>query len=202
MSLTLDLRSRYGNPTERVSNKQRPYLHQHAKAFIAISPFLVMASVGSDGRVDASPRGDPPGFVMVTADDGLAIPDRPGNNLLDSLGNIAANPRIGLVFFVPGMSETLRVNGLAQISFDANLLEGLGINEKPARSALIVKTEEVFFHCGKALIRSDLWNPAKHIERSDFPSLGTIAAAIDGGSMEEAAAVDRFIEDGYRQRLY
>jgi len=162
----------------------------------------VLASRGSDGHLDASPRGDAPGFVHVVDDGTLAIPDRPGNNRLDTLGNLTADPHVGMVFFVPGVNETLRVNGVARISFDPGLLEKLAFGGKLPRSALVVTVEEVYFHCGKALIRSDLWNPEKRIERNAFPSYGTIATDIRGGTPEEAAASDQRLQEGYRNRLY
>jgi PPOX class probable FMN-dependent enzyme len=201
-TVSIDLRSRYEFANERVLKKQLPRLEKHSRAFIARSPFLVLASTDRDGRLDASPRGDAPGFVQIIDDDTLAIPDRPGNNRLDTLDNVSANPHVGMIFFVPGMNETLRVNGQARITFEPALLESLGFNGKPARSALVVKTEEVFFHCGKALIRADLWNPDKHIERRAFPTLGSIITDIVGGDAEAAAAADLRVDDDYRTRLY
>ena len=198
----LDLRAHYEEPTERVRTKVQPRLEKHARAFIGLAPFLVLASRGDDGRLDASPRGDAPGFVQVLDDATIAIPDRPGNNRLDTLGNLTTDPHVGIVFFVPGVNETLRVNGTAEISFAPALLEQLAFGGKPARAALVVHIAEVYFHCGKALIRSDLWNPAKRIERSAFPSYGTISTDIRGGTAEEAAATDRRLEEGYRNRLY
>ena len=198
----VDLRAHYEDPTERVRTKVQPRLEKHARAFIALSPFLVLASRGDDGGLDASPRGDAPGFVQVVDDATLAIPDRPGNNRLDTLGNVSADPHVGIVFFVPGVNETLRVNGTAEISFEPALLDALAFAGKAPRSALVVHVAEVYFHCGKALIRSDLWNPAKRIERSAFPSYGTISTDIRGGTAEEAAAADRRLEEGYRNRLY
>jgi len=197
-----DLRSIYEPPSERVLKKQLPHLEKHSRAFIALAPFFVLASTGKDGRVDASPRGDAPGFVRVLDDRTLVIPDRPGNNRLDSLGNMLADPHVGMIFFVPGMNETLRVNGTARISTDPELLESMAVQGKLPRSAIVVTVEECYFHCAKALIRSDLWNPAKHIERSAFPSYGTIMTDIRGGTPEDAAATDRRLQNGYRIELY
>lgn len=197
-----DLRTLYGQPTERVLKKQLPHLEKHSRAFIGLSPFFVLASTGKDGRVDASPRGDAPGFVHVLDDNTLAIPDRPGNNRLDTLGNLLADPHVGMIFFLPGMNETLRVNGTARISTEPALLDAMAVQGKRPRSAVVVTVEECYFHCAKALIRSDLWNSEKHIERSAFPSYGTIMSDIRGGTAEDAAATDRRLQNGYREELY
>ena len=130
----------------------------------------------------------------------MLIPDRLGNNRVDTLGNLVARPGVGLIFFVPGINETLRVNGRASITADPALLEPLAVNGKAPRSGILVSAEEVYFHCGKALIRSDLWNPEKQIRRSDFPSLGRILADQIGGiSVEES---ERYTTESYRTRLY
>lgn len=200
--MTTDLRSLYDEPSERVLKKQLPHLEKHSRAFIALSPFFVLASTGNDGRVDASPRGDAPGFVRVLDDYTLAVPDRPGNNRLDTLGNLLVDPHVGMIFFVPGMNETLRVNGTARISTDPELLEAMSVQGRAPRSAVVVTVEECYFHCAKALIRSDLWNSRKHIERGAFPSYGTIMSDIRGGTPEDAAATDRRLQNGYRDELY
>ena len=161
---------------------------------------MVIASADPEGHCDASPKGDAPGFVHVIDDATLLIPDRLGNNRVDTLGNLVERPGIGVIFFVPGINETLRVNGRAQITADPELLEPLAVNGKVPRSGILISAEEVFFHCGKALIRSDLWNPDKHVKRSDFPSLGRILAdQIGGMSIEES---ERFTAESYRTRLY
>ncbi len=131
----------------------------------------------------------------------LLIPDRLGNNRVDTIGNLLDAPGVGLIFFVPGLLETLRVNGTARITTDPALLEPTAVNGKVPRSGILVSVEEVYFHCGKALIRSDLWNPDKHVARSDFPSLGRIITEQinEGGSVEEA---ERYTAESYRTRLY
>lgn len=197
-----DLRSKYQPPSQGVLRKQVSFLEKHAKAFIARSPFLVLASSGSGGRVDASPRGDMPGFVRVLDDHRLVIPDRPGNNRLDTFQNILIEPHVGMIFFVPGMNETLRVNGIAHLSFDDELLASLAVDGKSARSGLVVHADEVFFHCGKALIRSHLWDPEKHIDRSTLPSFGAMLTDIRGGTAEDVVAAERSIEQNYRDDLY
>jgi PPOX class probable FMN-dependent enzyme len=195
------LRELYGMPSERAVKKQIDRLDHHCRAFIARAPFLVIASSDPSGRCDASPKGDAPGFVAVVDERSLLIPDRLGNNRTDTLGNLLARPGVGLIFFVPGINETLRVNGRASVTTDPALLTPLAVNGKMPRSGILVAVEEVYFHCGKALIRSDLWNPDKHVRRSDFPSMGRILAEQIGGglSVEES---ERMTAEGYRTRLY
>src|SRR5215471_4619222 len=195
-----DIREIYGEPMERTVKKQLPRLEKHSRAFIALSPFLVIASSDPSGRCDASPKGDAPGFVKVIDDETLLIPDRLGNNRVDTIGNLLSRPGVGLIFFVPGVNETLRVNGRARLITDPALLEPLAVNGKVPRSGIVVAAEEIYFHCGKALIRSDLWNPDKQLRRSEFPSLGRILADQIGGiSVEES---DRLTAESYKTRLY
>jgi len=168
--------------------------------FIALSPFLVLASADGAGRADASPRGDAPGFVQVLDDRTLLIPDRRGNNRVDSYGNILSSPGVGLIFMVPGIAETLRVNGRARLTRDADLLQPSTVQERMPTLGLVVEVEEAFFHCGKALIRSKLWDPASQVERSSFPTLGRIVAEQTKGiSVAEAEAN---LAEAYRSRLY
>jgi len=190
----------YGPPNDRSLKKQLSRFDRHCRAFIARSPFLVIASSDPLGRCDASPKGDAPGFVKVIDDETLLIPDRLGNNRVDTIGNLLERPGVGLIFFVPGLNETLRVNGRARLITDPALLEPLAVNGKVPRSGIVVAAEEIYFHCGKALIRSDLWNPDKQLRRSEFPSLGRILADQIGGiSVEEA---ERLTAESYRTRLY
>ena len=194
------LRESYGAPSTRALKKQLSRLDKHCRDFIARSPFLVIASADPSGRCDASPKGDAPGFVQVVDDTTLLIPDRLGNNRIDTLANLVARPGIGLIFFVPGINETLRVNGKSAITNNPALLEPLSVNGKVPRSAILITAEEIYFHCGKALIRSDLWNPDKQVRRSDFPSLGRILADQIGGiSVEES---ERYTAESYKTRLY
>jgi len=194
------LRQLYGEPGERAVKKQLTRFDRHCRNFIALSPFLVIASSDPSGRCDASPKGDAPGFVQVVDDTTLLIPDRLGNNRVDTLGNLLSSPGIGLIFFVPGLNETLRVNGRAQVTTDPELLEPLAVNGKRPRSGIVVAAEEIYFHCGKALIRSDLWNSKKQIERAAFPSLGRIIAEQVGGIDPDEA--ERQTTESYRTRLY
>jgi uncharacterized protein len=196
----VQLREAYGAASERSLKKQLSRFDKHCRAFIERSPFLVIASSDPSGRCDASPKGDMPGFVRALDDETLLIPDRLGNNRIDTLGNLLERPGVGLIFFVPGLNETLRVNGRARVTTDRAMLEPLAVNGKMPRSGILVVAEEIYFHCGKALIRSDLWNPEKHLPRSQFPSLGRILADQIGGiSVEES---ERLTAEGYKSRLY
>src|SRR5437660_5170925 len=194
-----ELRAIYGPPSDRSVKKQLQRLEKHSRAFIALSPFLVIASADPSGRVDASPKGDAPGFVQVLDDETLLIPDRLGNNRVDTIGNLLASPGVGLIFFVPGLRETLRVNGRARITTDPALLEPCAVNGKVPRSGILITADEVYFHCGKALIRSDLWNPDKHVAKGDWPSLGRIIAEQIGTAPVEG---ERMTAESYRTRLY
>jgi uncharacterized protein len=196
-----EIREIYGEPMERAVKKQLPRLEKHSRAFIGLSPFLVTATCDAEGRCDASPKGDAPGFVHVLDDETLLIPDRLGNNRIDTISNLLEHPRIGLIFFVPGLRETLRVNGRAQVTTDPALLATCVAQGKLPRSGIVVTAEEVYFHCGKAIIRSDLWNPAKQIKMADFPSLGIIIADQIGQAVK-AEEAERLTEESYRTRLY
>lgn len=175
-------------------------LDHFCRDFIALSPFLVLASSDSEGRADASPRGDGPGFVQVLDEKTLLIPDRRGNNRVDSFGNVLSSPGVGLVFFVPGINETLRVNGRARLTRDEALLEPTTVQEKTPKLGLLVEVDEAYFHCGKALIRSKLWAQDAQVERGSFPTLGRIVA--EQTKAVDAAEADANLEEAYRTRLY
>jgi PPOX class probable FMN-dependent enzyme len=194
-----DVRALYGEPSDLVQKKVLDRLDKHCQHFIRLSPFVVIASCDDSGA-DATPRGDAPGFVAILDDRRLLIPDRRGNNRIDTLLNVARNPKIGLLFMVPGINETLRVNGTGRITSDAALLEPLAAQGKVPTSALEVDVHEAFFHCGKALIRSRLWEADAKIDRKSFPSLGRIVADQIAGIDAEAA--DKNLEEAYRSRLY
>ena len=191
-----ELREFYGEPSQRAKYKQLDKLDVHCRNFIAHSPFLVLSSAGADGSADASPKGDAPGFVVVLDDQTLLIPDRLGNNRVDSFQNIMENPHVGLLFFVPGMNETLRVNGRASLTTDPALLEPLAVQGKAPKAGLLVKVDEAFLHCAKALIRSNLWAPATQIDRKSFPSMGKMLA--DQIGTEHSPEADE--EDRKRQQ--
>lgn len=194
------LENYYGTPSSIAKRKDIGRLDEHCRRFIATSPFLVLASAGADGTVDASPRGDAPGFVAMLDDSTLAIPDRPGNRRVDSLSNIVSSPNVGVLFFVPGMNETLRVNGRARISRDPDLLASLTAREKLPLSVLVISVEEVFLHCAKALIRSELWNPERQIDRKAFPTLGKMLADQLKGI--DADGTEDFVQKSITDRLY
>lgn len=170
-----DLRGIYPEPTARVIAKVRPSIDRHAAKFIALSPFCVLATSGSDGSVDASPRGGNPGFVSVKGPNELLMPDRAGNNRIDSFQNIVAGSGLlQLIFFVPGIDETLRVSGRGGMSVDPDLLGALEEFGKPPRAVLRIAVTECYFHCGKALMRSQLWSGDARVERSVLPSISQI----------------------------
>jgi uncharacterized protein len=180
-------------------------LDPHAREFIARSPFLCIGTQSADGRADVSPRGDPAGFVRVLDDQTLLIPDRPGNNRLDTQSNILANPAVGLLFMVPGFDDTLRINGTAQITRDPGLLALLAVNDRLPVTAIVVTIQEVFLHCAKAFRRSKLWDPDARQDRSEMPSLVKIildqtnAAPVDEGVQ---AKLDADLEEDYRGSMY
>ena len=163
------LRALHMKPMSRSTDKVLRRLDVHCRAIIARSPFCVVATQGPDGA-DVSPRGDPPGFAQVLDDNHLLLPDRVGNNRLDNFANLLANPAIGMLFLVPGMGETLRINGTARITDDPRLLEPLTVQRRAPKIGLLIEVREAFLHCSKALVRSDLWNPEKRIDRSVLPS--------------------------------
>jgi PPOX class probable FMN-dependent enzyme len=170
-----DLAAIYPKPTLRVIAKARPAIDSHAKKFIGMSPFCVLATSGADGSVDASPRGGNPGFVGVTGPNTLVMPDRSGNNRIDSFRNIVEGSGfVHLVFFVPGIDETLRVGGRGSLSADPELLASMVEFGKPPRALLRIDVNEVYFHCGKALMRSKLWAADTRVERSVMPSISTV----------------------------
>jgi hypothetical protein len=195
-----ELRSYYGEPAERARKKQLSRLDVHCRNFIAMSPFLVMSTAAADGSTDASPKGDVPGFVVVQDDHTLLIPDRPGNNRVDSFQNLLENPHVGLLFFVPGMNETLRVNGRARLTIDPETLAPMSVNGKTPRAALVVQVEEAYLHCAKALIRSRLWDPETQIDRKSFPTMGQMMADQIGGL--DPVEVQKSYEERNRNRLY
>lgn len=194
------LREHYGEVHPLAVKKVLTRLDRHCRDFIALSPFLVLATTDAEGHVDASPRGDAPGFVQVLDDVTLLLPDRPGNNRVDSYGNVVANPGVGLLFLVPGINETLRVNGTARVVTEQTLLEPAVAQGKVPRAGLLVTVDEAFLHCGKALIRARLWDAERHVPRSRLPSLGRIIADQTGACDAEQA--DKAVDHSYRTTLY
>ena len=196
----LALRDLYGTVNSLAERKVLTSLDRHCRAFISLSPLVVIATGDGAGRMDASPRGDAPGFVLIIGDDVLLLPDRPGNNRVDSYGNIVAHPGVGLLFFVPGIDETLRVNGKAAVITDADRLATVASHGKTPKAGLLITVEEAFFHCGKALKRSRFWSPDGHLERGAFPTLGRVISDQTGQCTAEEA--DARIASDYVKALY
>ncbi|NDV85283.1 pyridoxamine 5'-phosphate oxidase family protein [Aurantimonas aggregata] len=194
-----DLEAVYGEPVRGSLMKEIDHLSAHYRTFVQHAPFVLVASAGPGG-LDCSPRGDAPGFVTVADEKTLLLPDRRGNNRVDTLRNVVADPRVALLFLVPGVGETLRVNGTAEIDVDPELLASFAIQGKAPRSVLRVHVERVYFQCQKALVRSHLWDPGTRIERSQLPSTGEILAALD--REVDAAAYDAAYPERMRQTIY
>jgi PPOX class probable FMN-dependent enzyme len=166
------LRRLYATPRERAVRKQLAALDPHCRRFIALSPFLVLATVGANGRMDASPRGGAPGFVKCTAQGALLVPDAPGNNRLDSLENIIATGRVGMIFMIPGVDETLRVNGKASVSVREEHIAACTDERRAPKTVIEVEVEEAYLHCAKAFMRSRLWSDDARVQRSVLPTMG------------------------------
>ena len=191
------LRALYPMPGERALRKQMAALDRHALRFIALSPFVVLSTADAQGRQDASPRGGAPGFVHAVDAQRLWIPDAPGNHRLDSLGNIVATGRIGLLFLLPGVDETLRVNGRAQLCDEADRLAPFAADAR-VRLVIEVQAEEVYLHCAKALMRSKLWSDAARVERSVLPSMGRMIndqTGVDAPAESQEQMLARYAKD-------
>lgn len=198
------LRSLFSATHDLAVQKFRTSLGPHAQAFIRRSPLLCLGTQDLAGKADVSPRGDPPGFVRILDERTLAIPDRPGNNRLDSLSNIVANPSVGLLFMIPGFDETLRVSGRATLTTDPELLHQLVVNERVPTLAIVVETTGVFLHCAKAFRRSHLWDPSHRQDRSEMPSLIKMILDDTTGAPppDDMRRIDDGLEEDYRRTLY
>jgi len=193
-----ELRALYQKVSGRAKDKVFPALDKHSKNFIHHSPFLVLSTVGSNGKLDASPRGGEAGFVKILSDNELLIADSKGNNRLDSLSNIVETGEIGMLLMIPGVDETLRINGTATISTKPELLSQFSEEQNPPRTCIVVKTEQVFLHCAKAFMRSKLWNEEAKIDRSEFPTMGEMLndqLNIEGNSETQREMVERYKKD-------
>ena len=198
---TLDeLEALYGAPVPTAVTKEIDHLTELHRAYVEASPFVLVATAGLDG-LDCSPRGDPPGFVRVVDDKTLLMPDRRGNNRLDTLRNLVEDPRIGLLFLVPGIGVTLRVNGTAEISTDLELRESFAIDGKLPATVIVVTATSVYTQCPKALIRSHLWDATRHRDPSELPSVGQILEAITQGAFD-GSAHDAAYPERVRQTIY
>jgi PPOX class probable FMN-dependent enzyme len=189
-----------GEPVERVAYKSRAVLDDIDRAWLAASPLCFIATSAADGTCDVSPKGDPPGFVHVLDERTIVIPDRPGNRRVDGFRNVLTNPHVGLVFIVPGRTDSLRVNGSAELLRDAPFFDELVVKGHRPRLALVVGVEEVFYHCSKALMRSALWEPDSWTP-DELPSRAEIVRALEarGESLEELEA---YYGPGYADKLY
>ena len=196
-----ELRAVIGPEPPGLADKNQPQLDDFATEFIAKSPFLVLSTVDAEGRIDTSPKGDAPGFVLVEDERCIVIPDRPGNRLAYGHRNILANPRAGVIFLIPGTPETLRVSGRAELSADRELLQRLAARGKPAVLAIRLHIDEVFFHCAKAFIRAALWKPEAWPQRRHEVSFGKMYAARKKAAAGAAAAIDAAIAADYRDNL-
>jgi PPOX class probable FMN-dependent enzyme len=172
----------YDAPSDVSTAKEIDYISDHYRAFIEAAPFFALATGGPEG-LDCSPRGDAPGFVRVGDPKTLMVPDRRGNNRIDSLRNIMRDPRVALLFLIPGIGETIRVVGRAALAIDPDLLAGFTVNGKPPCCVIVVTVERVFYQCTKAIVRSKLWDPARHVDRASLPTTGAILAAQTAGRL-------------------
>jgi PPOX class probable FMN-dependent enzyme len=194
------LRTGYPPMIERSKTKELTALDQHCRAYLALSPFMMMGTQNKEGLGDVSPRGDLPGFVKVIDENTIAIPGRPGNNRLDSLSNILENPNVGLIFLVPGVNETLRINGRAEIRDDQDLKKMFEVNGNLPRCVILVHMDTAYMHCAKALMRSKLWDPSVQIERNQLPSMSEWMVAHN--TLEIKPESTEVMEERYKKQLY
>ncbi len=198
------LRALYGEPSALSLKKELDHLDHNCRRFVELSPFLCLATFGADGRADNSPRGDAPGFVEVADEKTLLLPDRPGNNRIDSLTNIVNRPEVGLLFFIPGFTETLRVNGRARLTTAQDLMSRFTVDSRAPRLIVVVTVEEVFLQCSKALIRSKLWKEEARVDRKALPTLGQMIADVVDAKTNAATVktYDELIDQNARDELY
>lgn len=202
-----ELREHFGDPMELALLKELGKLDKHCKEFISRSPFLCIGTSSSSGSADVSPRGDPPGFVQVLDDNTIFIPDRPGNNRLDTLKNITENPNVGILFMIPGFEDTLRINGKANLIKDQEILERCVVNRKAPSMGILVEVNEAYLHCAKAIRRSKLWDSDSQQNRNEMPTLAKmileqVAPPESPPSEQEVKEADDFVEDNYKTGLY
>jgi uncharacterized protein len=195
-----ELDALYGEPVQAAIVKEIDYISDHYKAFIDKAPFVVVATSGPEG-LDCTPRGDPPGFVRVRDKKTVLIPDRRGNNRIDTLRNLVRDPRISLLFMIPGVGNTLRINGTAQIVVDPELCASFAMQGRAPKSVLEVTADRVYFQCPKALVRSRLWSPDAQINRSELPSTGEMIAALSKGAID-GDEYDRAYPQRLKETIY
>lgn len=198
-----ELREVIGHPTATVLAKIADHLNELTRQYIERSPFMCVATVSPDGGLDISPRGDPAGFVQVLDDRTLLIPERPGNRIADTLTNLLADPRIALLFLIPGVGDTFRVNGRATIVEDPELLARCAVDGKAPRLGILVEVEQAYTQCPKAMIRSDLWNPDRHTDPSELPRLGDVIRSLTTPEFDaEKYETERAARYARREGLY
>ena len=197
-----ELRALLGEPAELVRAKVSDRLNDLTRRFVDLSPFVLLATSAPDGTCDVSPRGDPAGFVRVLDDRTLLLPDRPGNRLADSLRNILRNPHVGLLFVVPGVGDTLRVNGRATVETDEELLAPSAVEGKVPRLGLLIEIDEVFTHCSKAFLRARLWDPATFVDRTALPSSGEVHRSLNPEFDAEQYDAERAARYARREGFY
>jgi PPOX class probable FMN-dependent enzyme len=196
------LRSLLGEPSELVQAKVTDRLNDLTRQFVERSPFLCLATSAADGTCDVSPRGDPPGFVRILDERTLVLPDRPGNRLADSHRNVLQNPQVALLFVVPGVTDTLRVNGRATIVTDPELLAACAVEGKTPKLGLVIDIDEVFTHCSKAFLRAQLWDPERYVPREDLPSNGELMRSINPAVDPETYDAERADRYSRREGFY
>ncbi len=192
------LEETYPQPSALVIAKDIGHIDQHIRRFIETAPFYCMATADAAGNQDVTPRGDPPGTFKILGPHTLALPDRPGNNRLDALRNLVENPHIGLLFMIPGIEETVRINGTARLSVDPELLASMAVEGNLPRSAIVVQVTEAFLHCAKAFKRAKLWESSAQVPRNALPSLGVMIADHVKMTPEQRQSADERIELSYR----
>ncbi|MGV9540551.1 pyridoxamine 5'-phosphate oxidase family protein [Nocardia beijingensis] len=197
-----DLRALLGEVAPRVATKERPVLHYRDREWIALSPFLVMSTCDADGNCDASPKGDPAGFVRVLDDTTIAIPERPGNRRADGYLNILSNPHVGLLFVIPGRRETLRINGRARLVRDAPYFDDMVVRGHRPILAVEVEIDQIFFHCAKAFMRSHLWEPDQW-PQDTLPSAARLVKEVQTNVTESVEELERYYApENYAAKLY
>ena len=195
------LRSIYRKPRELAANKVLTEFEEHSRRFVKLSPFLVISTIGADGIGDVSPRGDAPGFVKVMDDNRtIAIPDRRGNNRIDTLSNIITNPSVGTIFFIPGIAEVMRVNGTATVDDDADLRTAFEVKGKRPSTVILIEAREIYLHCAKAIMRSGLWRQENQVERTIMPTIAQMIS--DQIGRDRPMQTQREVEKAYQKELY
>ena len=197
-----DLRAVLGEPTALVRSKISDRLNDLTRQFVERSPFLCLATSGADGSCDVSPKGDPAGFVRILDEKTLLLPDRPGNRLADSLRNVLENPHVALLFVIPGITDTFRINGRAEIVTDAELLEPCAVEGKVPKLALRIEIEQAYTHCSKAFLRANLWDPETYVDRAELPSPGQLMRSVNAEVEPETYDAERTERYARREGFY